>query len=300
MDSTYGNDEISPQQVYIEDAKGNSYSSFKEISLSALDDIMERILMRKEKTESMKIQRLTFLLNGSIKGKTTTGDSVDELVKLLVSSPLFQYLHNLNNPTLFNIENSAIDFGEKPIMIYGKGLCKRFGNSLIPNSDKNRLVVEYSECSPQFSLHNSYEDSALEDHQVTKEEFNKTIKGAEEVLAPFKGVATRSEIYFMLFVFIGLILSLTIGITLGRLISYIITIVISLVFLAAVITIFIYLRKRNKKLLVYAHLVLALYVRCENNRYYLRKKILVRPGYMAKWIEFNSLSFGDNSTIGPL
>lgn len=300
MNVSSTNNEISPQQIYIEDTKASFYQAAKQNTLDALDDVLERIAMRRENTEPMKTQRLTDLLKSSVRGKVATGDTVDGLVKLLVASPLFQHLHNLNNPALFNIENSAIDFGERPVMIYGRGLCKSVGNPLVPRSEKNRLVVEYSECSPQFNIYNAYETSALEDNRVSREEFAKTMKGAEEVVRPFKGRATRNEICFLLSALVGLVLVLALGIALGRLISYIITIVVCVVFLIAITGIFIYLRKHNRKLVIYGHLALALYARCENNRCYLRKKVLVRPGYMAKWIEFNSLSLGGNSTIEAL
>ena len=32
--------------------------------------------------------------------------------------------------------------------------------------------------------------------------------------------------------------------------------------------------------------MLALFCRCENNRYYLKRKVEVRTGFLAKWIEF--------------
>jgi len=35
-----------------------------------------------------------------------------------------------------------------------------------------------------------------------------------------------------------------------------------------------------------AFLVLAIYCRAENNRTYLKKGVRLRPGYLAKWIEF--------------
>jgi hypothetical protein len=33
---------------------------------------------------------------------------------------------------------------------------------------------------------------------------------------------------------------------------------------------------------------MALFCRAENNRFYLKKGITLRPGFLAKWIEFNS------------
>jgi hypothetical protein len=35
--------------------------------------------------------------------------------------------------------------------------------------------------------------------------------------------------------------------------------------------------------------MLALYCRAENNRIFLKKNIELRPGFMAKWIEYNCI-----------
>ena len=45
----------------------------------------------------------------------------------------------------------------------------------------------------------------------------------------------------------------------------------------------------QNKYLRQAHFVLAVACRAENNRYYLRRGVEVRPGYLAKWVEFSVL-----------
>jgi len=45
-------------------------------------------------------------------------------------------------------------------------------------------------------------------------------------------------------------------------------------------------RSRVQFILRRAHFCLGLYLWAENNRYYLKKNCLLRPGYNAKWIEF--------------
>jgi hypothetical protein len=40
--------------------------------------------------------------------------------------------------------------------------------------------------------------------------------------------------------------------------------------------------------------VLAVVCRAENNRYYLRRGVEVRPGYLARWIEFAVLDQKDD------
>eukprot|EP00826_Nyctotherus_ovalis_P033738 TRINITY_DN2748_c0_g1_i16.p1 TRINITY_DN2748_c0_g1~~TRINITY_DN2748_c0_g1_i16.p1 ORF type:complete len:294 (+),score=58.11 TRINITY_DN2748_c0_g1_i16:73-954(+) len=288
-------------RIYIEDSKIGIEPPPRRVSLSELDTVMKRVEQRKERTDEMKAQRLLTLLKESIKGATVTGDSAESLAEIMKKSPVYNHLHNLNNLNLLNIENSVIDFGEKPAMIRGKGIFKCFTTPIVPVSTKLRLIVEYSECAPRFAVNDAYFYSSLEEHQITLDEFNATIKNADEVLMPFKGSTTKTDLCFLLTVFVGLVVFLTVGVVLGMLISYILTIVIVVIFLAAIAGLFVYLRKRNRRLLIYGHLALALFARCENNRKYLRKKILIRPGYMGKWIEFNISANADASqTIEPV
>jgi len=51
------------------------------------------------------------------------------------------------------------------------------------------------------------------------------------------------------------------------------------------------------KYLRQAHFVLSVVCRAENNRYYLKRGVEVRPGYLARWVEFTVL---DTSTYSPL
>ena len=41
--------------------------------------------------------------------------------------------------------------------------------------------------------------------------------------------------------------------------------------------------------------MLSVICRAENNRYYLRRGVEIRPGYLAKWIEFTVLDLPENS-----
>jgi len=285
LQRTYG--EVSTHHIYIEDSKFDIEPRPERVSLSELDNVMERIEQKKEMSDERKTQRLLELLRESIKGKTVTGDTVENLADIMKKSPIYNHLHNLNNINLLNIDNAVIDFGEKPVMIKGRGMFKCFTTPIVPTSTKSRLVVEYSECTPRFAVNEAYDSSNLKEHKIIFEDFFTTIKNAEEVLMPFKGSATKADVCFLLTVFIGLILALGGGVSLGMLVHYAFTIVIVLVFLIVIIALFLYIRKRNRRLLIYGHLALGLFARCENNRKYLKKKVLVRPGYMGKWIEFN-------------
>lgn len=56
-----------------------------------------------------------------------------------------------------------------------------------------------------------------------------------------------------------------------------------------------YTKMQQDLLLRQAQFVLAVVCRAENNRYYLKNGIEMRPGYLAKWIEFNSIDTRDST-----
>ena len=45
-----------------------------------------------------------------------------------------------------------------------------------------------------------------------------------------------------------------------------------------------------------AHFILSIVCRAENNRYYLKRGVECRPGYLGRWIEFNVLESRDGRT----
>ena len=49
----------------------------------------------------------------------------------------------------------------------------------------------------------------------------------------------------------------------------------------------------QNKYLRQAHFVLSVVCRAENNRYYLKRGVEVRPGYLARWVEFDTLDMSD-------
>ena len=52
-------------------------------------------------------------------------------------------------------------------------------------------------------------------------------------------------------------------------------------------------RCRHDRILRQSHFLLAVVCRAENNRYYLRRGIELRPGYLARWVEFNVIKLED-------
>lgn len=94
----------------------------------------------------------------------------------------------------------------------------------------------------------------------------------------------RIILYYLLF---GIILTAGLGFILGKFVHYFLSIVLAFSYFI-VLGIFVgYIKKRNKRLIRDSHFCLAAVLRAENNRYYLRKGMKLRPGHMSKWIEFH-------------
>jgi hypothetical protein len=257
---------------------------------------LEAAFSRTNQSEESKRATLLRLLRSSIKGKLITGDTAADMANVMQENPVFKHVAQLNSRRLLNESNSALDFGDKPMMIGAKGAQQKSGAFVVPHTTPTRLVVEYAECEPRFNDKGCYESSKLCDHGITQREFSESVTQANETLMPLRGLATRTEIYSILILGIGLLLVLTAGILLGYFVSYYITLAMCVVYIAFLVVFILCIRRRNSRLLVHSHVALALLVRCLNNRLYLRHKVLVRPGYLGKWLEFNMIPAQNLST----
>ena len=72
---------------------------------------------------------------------------------------------------------------------------------------------------------------------------------------------------------------------------------IIILYLAVVYGVGIYFRHRSSYELRMSQFLLAVFCRVENNRLYCRNGIEMRPGFLGKWIEFQSLDFGEYEDI---
>ena len=196
-----------------------------------------------------------------------------------------------------SLENSVLDFGQEPNVIHGRGICQCITRTITPPNTKYRLVVEYRDCAPKFSLESAVNSILLNEHKELYDDVKNTILEANKVVKSFTGVATKNQRLFILLIIIGIIIILCMGIPLGSFVHFSIPIVLFLLLIVVVVLVFFYFRKKNKKLLFYGFIVLSIFARCENNRYYLDKRILIRPGYMSNWLEFNMDDNYKHSTI---
>jgi hypothetical protein len=72
----------------------------------------------------------------------------------------------------------------------------------------------------------------------------------------------------------------------GILYSWVTSILVIALFIIAMTIAYLLFKRFQNKYLRQAHFILALYCRSENNRFYLSKHVEMRPGFLAKWVEF--------------
>jgi hypothetical protein len=72
----------------------------------------------------------------------------------------------------------------------------------------------------------------------------------------------------------------------GIMYSWLTSIAVIAFFTVIMIIAYYFSKRKQNKFLRQAHFILALYCRSENNRFYLSKNVEMRPGFLAKWVEF--------------
>ena len=133
-----------------------------------------------------------------------------------------------------------------------------------------------------------FQNSRLPETSVTEREFNNTITLCSTFLKDYRGRIQQFDKLAYGLIFFGFILIIVIGISTsssesGNWGSMILWILIYFIFVPIVYKVS---KCFQNKFLRQAHFVLSVVCRSENNRYYLQRGVEVRPGYLARWIEF--------------
>jgi len=202
--------------------------------------------------------------------------NIEPLMENLIFSKSLIHISHLNDPKLLNFENALLDFG-------GKNTKQ---NVMVPSSTQTRFIVEYGECSKGF-CGKSYKKSNLCENNVSETEFFDTLNKAEEILEPTRGKISRLNLISAILLTAGFLAVAILAICLGKFVKWYIGMIIGLIYLLFIIVWMVCVRRKSTELIKFARVALALLVRSENNRIYLKKKVLVRPGRQAKWIEFS-------------
>jgi len=135
-----------------------------------------------------------------------------------------------------------------------------------------------------------FEESSLPSHHVTLKEFQHTIQVCSLLQKNYRGKILKYQLGGYGVILFGLLLIMLIGMTgdggkhWGDMVMYILIYLICVPIIHKVSNCF------QNKLLRQAHFVLSIVCRSENNRYYLRRGVEVRPGYQARWIEFSVIN----------
>ena len=238
-------------------------------------------------TQLMKYPNLAQLLEQSFTGGNMgERENQLELFAIIKDNNLLSQNEYLEEGQNLDNSNSVLDLGAKGDIVSnmsGNAADKVF---LIPKSTDTTLVVPYCDCIPKFDVKNKYKSSNLYIYNCPEVEFNKTLELAGNIMKPLRGRVAISELITILLFTAGLAIMLAVFIPLGGLVSYWLTIVALLLYFIFLGSLLIYFKRSNARLLINAHFCLALICRIENNRFYLDKRIRLRPGYLAKWIEF--------------
>jgi Zn-dependent protease with chaperone function len=134
-----------------------------------------------------------------------------------------------------------------------------------------------------------FEESSLPKKEVTYREFMNTINLASMMMKNYRGKILFYDMLGWGTILFGLLIIILLGIgtssstsgNWGNMVLYILLYFIIVPIIYKVSKCF------QCKYLRQAHFVLGVVCRAENNRYYLKKGVEVRPGYLARWIEFS-------------
>ena len=174
------------------------------------------------------------------------------------------------------------------------------------NRNPELIYVRYSwfTLKPKFECRNPrarFDSSALPHKEVTFKDFSNTINLATMLMKNYRGKIQKYDMIGWIIILLGFFIIILMGIgtsdsdsgNWGNMVLYILLYFIMVPIVYKISKCF------QCKYLRQAHFVLSVVCRAENNRYYLRRGVEVRPGYLARWIEFDVIDTEDaaNKTL---
>lgn len=162
------------------------------------------------------------------------------------------------------------------------------------NRNPDMVYVRYSEIRPQYhsrDINKRFEESNLPKKDIQKQEFIRTLNLATMMMKNYRGKILMYDMIGYGVILLGMIIIILLGIATnssdggnwGNMVLYV------LLFFIFVPIIYKVSKCFQCKYLRQAHFVLSVVCRAENNRYFLTRGVELRPGYLARWIEFNVL-----------
>ena len=169
------------------------------------------------------------------------------------------------------------------------------------NKNPDLIYVRYSQIMPKYYSRNPekrYKSSNLGKKDVTFRDFNKTLNLCSLMMKNYRGKILLYDSIGYATVLVGLLIIILLGIATsnsesgnwGNMVLYILLYFIFVPIVWKISQCF------QCKFLRQAHFVLSVVCRAENNRYYLKRGVEMRPGYLARWVEFNVIDIPEGKT----
>lgn len=187
-----------------------------------------------------------------------------------------------------------LDLGELPVS-YNTHKSEAFQVYMTPSDElPYNMVVEYNNWDGRFNplkAQKSYEQTQLGSKEVTFEDVSDTLNRATALLTRYRGQLAKRNKFVKIGIiatgFLFLFLSVLTGmLDHGNYWGPMLIIVFYLVACIVTVTIFKY---RSSYQMRMSQFLLSVFCRAENNRFYLKRGVEVRPGFLGKWIEFTCL-----------
>lgn len=218
-------------------------------------------------------------------------DFLDVVDSLKLEHTYGKYLeeNGFNQITLESVPE--LDLGDKPIT-FVQGMPESSQVFVFPKSDyPESFILRYRMFKPEFQikrLDKKYKQTNFEKRGIQITDIQSTVKKAEECLKPFRGKLVFYDKLFYLNMLIALVLCFILSIIVGMKKHWAYMSIFIVLFLLFGLLQHCIIRSKSNKLLRQAHFALAVLCRAENNRFYLRAGGEVRPGYLARWVQFIS------------
>lgn len=123
---------------------------------------------------------------------------------------------------------------------------------------------------------------------VSLEDIQQTIARATYYLLPYRGRVSQLDQYGLYINIAGLIACIALSTALGMQVHWALSLLFIILYFFMVYIVLKIVKLKQSKYMRQAHFMLAIFCRAENNRFYLRKKLELRPGFLGKWIIFSS------------
>ena len=232
------------------------------------------------------------ILETNIKEETLSDNFVMRLCKHLEATHAFRIEPSSKNKLLSQERLDLGNCGEvflKNRSLIQSNISQKDQHYSIPTTTKKRVICEFSECNLKFESDIDFGETFLEENQLKKEDVESTLISASEIIKPFWRNVRKWDIIEILLIILGFFVLASLSIFLGIFVTYYLIFATSgFYFIGSIILIMIIKRRSNQELTL-AHIALSLFLKSEKSKYF-EKGIKIRPGGIAKWIEFIKLS----------